>query len=636
MTAERNVGILALLLASGLLAACETAPVEGSAPPAASAMERHAALPPLWGDNVRSVYALEMASGLELSGTKTLAFTLISDLSLDAKHEDGDRVRVVATLASPKFSGADPATRDAFAKLAEELRAPFVFVLERGKLVELRASPANTTFATSICRTLAASLQVAQGTGDRWSAKEDDASGTYEAEYQRIGAGELSKRKVSYDGITAGKASLGALNANIALEVKASKGKILFAQGQGGSSRIEQLELHDEVLTRFATTEVSSKTDVKLVVKGPPSAATVAFAELVAATQVIDPKTAQRAPRMDYDALRIGNYTFETALAELEKQAKDPKRNEISGSVLGQQQQPDVVAERQARLESQNKVFTAMSAILRTQPRHIPAALAQVRKKADAGSELIDALSSAGTPAAQDALIELADDPKLGDTTRRSAAFALSRTTAATPNAVSALERYLRVPALRVHALYALGTICRRLREEGAKDRADRIVETLLAALKEAKTPAEQVDALRSIANSGHPGAFEPVKPYFTASNAKVRVAAVDAIRLMPGAEADTVIAKSLTDGPAEVQVAAIEAVAVREPSNTLASALTAAGNAIEKVATRLKLVQVIERWLEQRPELLTELQRLSTSDPAPVVQEAAKAALARRQPAKK
>jgi hypothetical protein len=53
---------------------------------------------------------------------------------------------------------------------------------------------------------------------------------------------------------------------------------------------------------------------------------------LIAATRPIAFGPAPSSAAFDYDATRIGNYTFETALRELERQAAEQARQKLRGA----------------------------------------------------------------------------------------------------------------------------------------------------------------------------------------------------------------------------------------------------------------------------------------------------------------
>src|SRR5262249_41332305 len=153
------------------------------------------------------------------------------------------------------------------------------------------------------------------------------------------------------------------------------------------------------------------------------------------------------------------------------------------------------------------------------------------------------------------------------------------------------------------YALYGLGTLGRHLAEAGDGKRADAIEDVLVKALEKSETPSRQVDALRGLANLGDAAAFAAVEPFLTVENVKVRVAAVDALRLMHRPEVDGILADVLAKAPDDVKLAAIEAAGVREPSEVVAKALRTLAASTDRPALRLKIVRVMGSWLKQRPE---------------------------------
>ena len=106
------------------------------------------------------------------------------------------------------------------------------------------------------------------------------------------------------------------------------------------------------------------------------------------------------------------------------------------------------------------------------------------------------------------------------------------------------------------------------------------------------------------------------------------QAAAVDAIRLMQHPEVDLILASSLSAPHSNVQVAALDALAVRPPSDALATALAQAGRADRKPEVRLKAVRLMGQWLPDRPELRADLQRLATEGEPTKIREAARLAL--------
>jgi hypothetical protein len=638
---ERYHWQLLLLLLPPAVSGCDSsqpaAPASAKAAIASAGGSSPAA--PLWTDQARFVHSLELKSSLSVSGASSVAFEMTAEVLIDARRLPDRRVELALTLPAAKFVTDDASARAGYDALSEELLAPIVGRFDDAKLEEVRMKPGASPFAIAIASTLASALQVSYrpraSPGDVWTTQEVDGTGSYEAEYRRsTEANTVSKRKLRYDPVMLRQGMAGSFKASFTPEVQSSAGTIVLSpllalNGSPAGFRIARVETAEKLTNRIGGTEVASETKLRLTFTRQTSAEpAIDWSSLLAATKVIDRSAPARAADTSYDSLRIGNYTYETALAELQRQAEDPKQKELSGQVHGRVVAPADVSERQARLAEQSKVFTAMGAIFRSRPQDIATALKDIRKKTPVARMLIDAIASAGTKPAQRALVELMENNVYAPADRKAAAFAISRLANASPDAVEALSRRLADPQFHVYALFGLGTICRRLREAGESERSDRIAEILIAQLGKAKSPGEQVEALRAIANSGHSSAFDAVKPFFSAKQNKVRVAAVDSIRLMQRLEVDEIVAASLIDSQPDVQLAAVDAASVREPSDTLVNALGPAADKIDKVSTRLKLVRVMGHYLPKRPELRANLEKLATNDPSADVQKAARAEL--------
>ena len=569
-----------------------------------------------------------------------MEFALTSPATLDVRRSAGDETEFAAALGQARITAKDPENQPQFDALARELATPFAFKFRAGALVETRMPADTTAFAASIRRTLASLLQFAPAPsttkGEVWTAKEIDATGKYEAEYRREQDGTISKRKLHYEARSLGQTSLGNF-ASILPKVAASTGTWRLEPDptsgvEPQQLRIERLETNEKIVSQLTPgAAIASETAAKLGLVGesrpePP----FDWDSALASTRIFGPneRVGTKTPTSSYDSLRIGKYTFASALSELENQGKDPKTNELFDKVRGQVDKPEELGERESRLRSQAQVFTAMEAILRSQPAHVPEAVARIRAHSPAARPLLDALSSAGTLPAQRALVELMNDEKAPKGVRRTAAFALTRTQNPSPQTLDALARVVDSELLRVYALYGLGTLSRHLAEAGETERAAAITQILTTALKKSDTPSHQVDVLRGIANSGASSAFSAVQPFLEADSAKVRVAAIDALRLMRRPEVDQILANALETGSDDVKLAAVEAANVREPSAVLAKALQALADTTERPGLKLKIVRVMGSWLKERPEFKSPLQKFAQSDASEQVRLAAQNAL--------
>lgn len=598
--------------------------------------ERNAApKAPIWDSGQRYVYDAELASAMTVAGAPMMQFSLQARYVLEPRAVQGG-VEFGARLLDTKFKVLDPETRPQFDALAAELMEPFAFTTAGGKLTQVRLHPGWSRFAVSISKAFAAALQFVERPGDQsgnvWTAREIDATGGYEAEYTSTAHGEIAKRKLRYEGLSLGNVSLGNLRPQLAPEVVESKGRFTFDPQPNSGNLLTGVDYREQLKTVLApTSEVRSETTLRLALKHRDSRRELDWSSIVASTRSLRPDQEHGAPlaSASFDAERIGNYTIVSALREIEEQARDPKRNELFENIAGEVVDPETLRARESKLQAHGRVFTALAALLRRDPKHLRVVVARVRAGSKATRALLDAVASAGTGEAQQALVSVMDDSKLGKGVRRAAAYSLSRSERATAATVAALKAHLGWDDfLNVHALYGLGTISRRLVEAGEPKRADAIARELVAVLEGSKSPAQQVHALRAIANSGNPLAFTAVEPLLGSKVAKVRAAAVDGLRLMQHPDVDVIVAERLGSDTDEVQLAALDAIAVRETSDLLARALEGAAASSHSAATRLKAVRLMRQLLGKRPEFRDALEQLAEAEANEQVRRAAMAAL--------
>ncbi len=590
---------------------------------------------PTWEVGQRHRYRVELASRIGLSsGEAMVSLSLRGDLVLHARPLDGGATQLAATVEQARLDSPDPAARPQLDALALELREPFVFTLAGGKVTETFPRPTASRFADSIARTLAASLQVAAqpsaGT-TTWKANEFDATGEYVAEYARAGAGlELSKRKTGYESLALGTLSLTRVAATVTPKVQESSGTVLLLALPDGRTRLQRVTSAEQIEVEVtSTTPMKSSTSLSLeLVERLP--ATLDFGALLAERSRLaaGARAATRTEGPNYDATRIGDYTFETAARELEALAADPRANALNASENETPLPAHEVEERESRLRADSKAFTAMAALLRSDPKHVPLAVARIRGESTARRALLDALSAAGTAEAQTALVELMNDARSPLEWRRAAASSLIRTPAATAATIAALSAHVGKDDLHVHAIYGLGTIARRLRERGESAAMGPLVKVLIDNLAVAPSRPLRIHALRALANAGDATALQAVRPWLADENDIVRAAAVDALRLMEHPAIDGILVQQLRDGSDPVALAALDAIAVRKPTVELERVLVATVTDGKKPSVRIKAVKVLAGWLPSHPNLRATLAEASRKDPAEAVRKAAAQAL--------
>jgi Lipoprotein amino terminal region len=590
---------------------------------------------PQWQSGTRYVYATSLASRLSVASTSSVAFSMSAELRLETRATNKD-TKFLLQLKHVKFQAENPAAQPQFDQLVTELSQPFGFVTSGGALSAVQLPAVWSPFAVSIARTLAAGFQFVdrseQQTGSSWSARLIDATGAYDVEYTPGEGKSIGTRKTSYASLSLGKIALANFDATVTPRVIESKGSVVLGDPPVGP-RLTAVQYRERVSMQLTPTSLAeSETQLGLTLTGSEQLAVpLDWATALEGTKKYRPDevVTRPTPSATYDINRIGDYTFKKALTELEAQARDPHGSELLSSVDDQPFDAAHLKERETKLQAEGRSFSALAALIRTDPRNVPLTVARIRAHSPASHALSDALSSAGTPEAQQALVALSNDAKLELRVRRTAAFSLTRTDPATPDTVRSLEAHVgSVDPLRVYALFGLGTIARRLRDRGLTERSEAIVSGLEQDLKQAATPPERVEVLRAIANSGAASAFNEIKPYLQATEVPVQAAAVDALRLMARPEVDGIIAAMLAHSDTTLQGAALNALSVREPSVVLVAALTEVAKSATNPALRIRAVRVMGRWLPQRPELRSNLEALAQSDSLDQIRDEARKAL--------
>ena len=180
---------------------------------------------------------------------------------------------------------------------------------------------------------------------------------------------------------------------------------------------------------------------------------------------------------------------------------------------------------------------------------------------------IIDALAAAGTPAAQDALCGLARDGHLPTHVRAEAVASLGlvkHPTAPMMNEVAELIR-ARDQTLKAPALFLAGSVARAGRAEHPAQTAA-IERLVVAEATRARGTDETLETLAALGNLGSAAALPRLRPALAASDSRVRAAAARALRLVPDAEADRLLATTLRrDADPTVRAAAVFAAGFRK-----------------------------------------------------------------------
>jgi hypothetical protein len=577
------------------------------------------ALDPLthgWELTKRYTYQVKTTSRVALGDTNAFDFDVTGNLEVVPVTGSASIMMLHAALGDTTIMSRLPGTQPGFDKLATEITSSeCFFTLEGGRLTELRIPRNLSTMAAATYRQIAAALQFARVVGDgaTYSADEYDTTGQYIAEYERGAEPNLwHKRKQRYVTILTTKSAKANVPANVIPDVSLSRGEVrLDSEGRPLS-----VSLEEETAVNGAQLPIRSTTSVSLE-GGPPQPARQAPKWLALLDNTVqlaaDEPYGGVAPAAALDQARIKGLTFAKIVSRLEQAA----RNQI-GPGAGADTPPANAAEQAQQegvVQDDMQIFQALAAIYRQQPATIGQTLRKVQAKSPASPTLIDALGSAGSPAAQKALTDLMNSKALESDLRARAATALALTANPDRASADAFKATLASDPWNARALYGLGSFSRRMRDTGNADMAKELGAFLVGRLKASEGPLSLTIVLRAISNSGYTDALPAILPYLTDEREQIRVDAVRALQSMQSSKVDEVLAARLqADDSADVRISAIEAARVREPSDVFVEALVAASTSSER-RVRYQAIDLMTQWLARRPQLRATLTQAAQSD---------------------
>src|SRR4051794_31947686 len=197
-----------------------------------------------------------------------------------------------------------------------------------------------------------------------------------------------------------------------------------------------------------------------------------------------------------------------------------------------------------------------IEALLRRDDDAVRAALAFIRDD-KATKMIVDALAASGTPASQDGLCALARDIHLPAHVRAEAASSLGlikrpteRTMTVVAELVRAGDAKLAMPTRAASdasapALFVAGSVARAGRADHPAQAAS-IEKIVLAESAGARGTDEVLDALAALGNLGSAAVLPRLRTAIATGDARIRAAAVRALRLVPVAEADQLLGATL------------------------------------------------------------------------------------------
>lgn len=590
-----------------------------------------------WSIDTSYSYRLKLTTTIAMGdGPKSFDFDLTGNAVVIPASVTDDQAVLYVSIPDATIVTRIRGTEPDFDKAAADVRGTGIFfTLSKGKLGELRIPNHQSPLATNSYRAVASALQFAHAKSgeSRYGTEEFDTTGRAAVEYEAEADRSLwKKKKLRYVDLLGVSKPIGTANIPLLPRVT-SEAHLRLAP----SGRPLSVELHEAMLVSGAQVPLRSEVALSLSSgpeqPGPSPApdwkAKLASAQPLPAAQAVG----TAAPIEDLDSARIGALDFDQILKGLEDNAKERSARAAARELAAQgaaATESDAETEaRETELHEDSRFFFALAALLRRDPRLIQRAVAAVHAKSPAAVLLLDALSSSGTTAAQDALASLTEAKDLDGALRNHAYVALTRTPIPSNGSVLALKALLRRKPFDERGLYGLGTFARRLRDEGKTQQSNAIGEFLLARLKEAKDDMYVVRVLRSIANSGYTRALPRVIPYLTDEREKVRGGAVRALQSMQDPQIDGILATRLRDDESSVvRLAVVDAAQVREASPVLADAMASVSTEAADSHVRFRAVELMIRWLPQRPGLRATLELIAKNDAEPKVRNRAGAAL--------
>jgi len=567
-------------------------------------------------------YQLKLVSTMSMgSPDNSFDFDLTGIVRLATVTATPELATLYATIADVKAVSRIPDSQEEFDKIAAQVqKAGCFFTLSGGRLRELRVPQGAAPTVINVYREVASAFQFARPLQEltRYTAEEYDTTGKYVAEYEFEPNTRLwQKKKQKYLELLTPTLQQGNIPARILPEVVASRGTIrLLADG-----RPDAIETSEELVMQSAQFSLRSTNTLSLEGGTSEPARQLApdWTALVAATSRIAADEPYVVEGMDQslEDQRVSGLTFEKAVEGLEQ--------------LGGGKVEPANSAGQTAMAHESKLFIALAAILRTQPKTIPLAVRKIRSRSPIYRTLIDALASASSPEAQAALVQLMKSKTIDRDARTDIIASLTRTPNPDEVSIAAFKALLADNPASTQALYGLGTYSRRLRDKGKVKEAKEISELVAAQLALASSPGRLADVLRGIANSGYAGALPRVLPFLTSEDEGVRVAAVRALQSMHDTKVDELIAARLeTDPSRQVRLSAVESAKLRQPSDTLARAFSrAATNAEADAHVRYAAVQVMIGWMPRgRGELRVALEKVARDDQEQRIRELATNAL--------
>lgn len=535
--------------------------------------------------SLQLVYRVDFES--KLSSEQAAGYSVVGSLTWTLSPRAGaggtSRFWCQATGVSVVIDGDDTeqATKLA-ALLTSELGQSFALELdESGRVVRLGLEKtARPSLGLGVQKSLSAALQfVRSGEGaERWSTRERDHLGDYDASYRALGGGGFEKLK-RYSKLA------------LPQTVDATQGEtqvtsaLRLVLGFPATRLPSRVELDEQV--RHAGFRSSTKATLELdAARTRPGDSRSELGELnwlglqENVTLAIDP-----AIELEQKRALVKGATLRDLLGELEKLPP-------SGDTLQQRQ----------------RSLARLRALLDIDPRAVSDVVHALKHSETRGQApaLLGALSDSISPEARDALADLGKDPTLPSDLRGDAITNLAlqpKPSAQTFEDLQQLSASEDV-AVRDSAVLGLGATARQAADaDETKALAEQAAQRLGQRAQDATDPEAKRLYLEGVGNAGGQNALEAAGKALTDANPELRAAGVASLRFAPAPHADTLIAKAwLEDASPLVREQAAFAAAFRLGSTILGQAAIQVLRTDSDGGVRQGAVKVMSEQFAEQP----------------------------------
>lgn len=532
-------------------------------------------------------YGVSYSVGLTRAEARVLDVKLPGKLELTCVRDDDNgsvyRVEWKGTASVVREGEPDPGVA---AMLQDGLKqAFFIEYHPAGQVKDLRFAAGVPRLGQTLVRSMLTATQLVRGEpgSTLWQSDEVDENGVYVSQYSLQPDGALAKRRLRYRKTHAEKVRLRVIESDAVFRFD-KDGRVATLEDRetlGSVSELPVPETQSSFVLRLKLEGVSTG-DVQSSWLGELAASEVMPLE--------EPGT-KSSVQAELDRARAGKMSLEDALLSL------------SAALSGKK-------EREA------EAYNALMAHVRLDASLVETLAEHVRKGGPLKKYLISALRDAGSPQAQAALRSLLKEPSVTAEDRLQVVRGLSRVDNPTQETVNTLTSLLGDTALGEQAEYGLGGNVYRLSQSNPELAATTLA-TLETRLADAKTDSERQRTLLALGNAGASTSLPTIEAQLASKSEMVQVAATDALRRIPGASSDVLLAKQLREAKlVGVRIAAAEAMRYREPTPPIVTALADATRLDPEVGVRKAALDIDAYFADRSSVLRQSIRDAATADP--------------------